>query len=84
MKKLRRKIIIGVFISATAVFVLTIIAAWMVMGIQVTHRADSATQLIEEYNGALPNKTEYERLDRERQIRLYSYDAESPFTMRYF
>lgn len=84
MKKLRRKIIVGVSISALAVFALTILLFALTYNIQLTHRADALTGLIEKYEGKLPPKSEYERLTKDEQIRLYAYDEESPYRVRYF
>ena len=81
MKKLRRKIVLGVFISATVVFALTILIVSIALNADITHRADSMTELIIENNGAVPKKSEIDKMD---EIHLYNYNEESPFRMRYF
>ena len=81
MKKLRKKIITGVFLSATVVFVLTIIIVSISMNAEVTRQADSMTDLIMKNNGSVPMKKE---LDKMENIRIYNFDEESPFRLRYF
>lgn len=81
MKKLRRKIVLGVFISATAVFALTILIVAIGLNAEITQRADAMTQLIIENNGAVPMKSEIDKMD---DFNLYNYNEESPFRMRYF
>lgn len=81
MKKLRRKIVLGVFISATAVFALTILIVAIGLNAEITQRADAMTQLIIENNGAVPMKSEIDKTD---DFKLYNYNEESPFRMRYF
>ena len=81
MKKLRRKIVLGVFISATVVFALTILIVSIALNADITRRADSMTELIIENNGAVPKKSEIDKMD---EIHLYNYNEESPFRMRYF
>ena len=43
MKKLRRKIVLGVFLSATVVFALTILFVGLGLDIQEARRADAAS-----------------------------------------
>ena len=84
MKKLRRKIVFGVLLSAFVVFLLTIFIYGLMMNSQITRRADSITGLIDRYNGNFPPPKEYEKLDQSEQIRLYNYDEESPYRLRFF
>ena len=84
MKKLRRKIIVGVFISATLVFSMTIILFNLSTIININKRADSTTGLINRYNGELPPPNEYVKLKDEEKIHLYEYDEDSPYRLRYF
>lgn len=81
MKKLRRKIVLGVFISATVVFALTILIVAIGLNADITQRADSMTQLIIKNNGSVPMKNEIDKMDG---FNLYNYNEESPFRMRYF
>lgn len=81
MKKLRRKIVLGVFISATVVFALTILVVSISLNAEITRRADSMTELIILNHGDVPQKNE---IDNMEGIRLYNYNEESPFRMRYF
>ena len=81
MKKLRRKIIIGVFLSATVVFALTIIIITISLNHQITRRADAMTDLIIKDHGRVPMKDEIEHMDG---INLYNYNEESPYRLRYF
>ena len=81
MKKLRRKIVLGVFISATVVFALTILIVSISLNAEITRRADTMTELIIENNGTVPQKIDIEKTDG---FRLYNFNEESPFRMRYF
>ena len=81
MKKLRKKIVLGVFISATVVFALTILIVAIGLNAEITRRADSMTHLIIENNGAVPLKSE---IDKMGDFKLYNFNEESPFRMRYF
>ncbi len=81
MKKLRRKIVLGVFISATVVFALTILIVSISLNAEITRRADTMTELIIENNGTVPQKIDIEKTD---EFRLYNFNEESPFRMRYF
>ena len=83
MKKLRVKIVLGVFLSATVVFLLTIIVFGLSTQMQLDHRSDSATELISTNGGKLPMFSEYKDLKKDEQ-RITSYDEESPYRMRYF
>ncbi len=83
MKKLRVKIVLGVFLSATVVFLLTIIVFGFSTQMQLDHRSDSATELISTNGGKLPMFSEYKDLKKDEQ-RITSYDEESPYRMRYF
>lgn len=83
MKRLRRKIVIGVFLSATVVFVLTIAIVSVLLVQQVNHRADAVTDLLIDSRGDLPDKSEYEKME-DQDFRIYNYTEESPYRMRYF
>lgn len=84
MKKLRKKIVLGVFLSATVVFVLTIVLASVALNTQVTYRADSMTKLIVQNNGIPPVKSEFEKMDDELGVRIADYNEESPYRLRFF
>ena len=84
MKKLRKKIVFGVFLSATVVFVLTIVLVSVSLNVQITRRADNMTKLMEENNGIPPAKNEFERMDDELGIRIADYNEESPYRLRFF
>ena len=81
MKKLRRKIVLGVFISATIVFALTILFVSIFLNAEITRRADAMTELIADNQGEIPPKNE---IDKPGMFSLYSYNEDSPFRMRYF
>lgn len=81
MKKLRRKIVLGVFISATIVFALTILFVSIFLNAEITRRADAMTELIADNQGEIPPKNE---IDKPGIFSLYSYNEDSPFRMRYF
>ncbi|MBQ4180617.1 MAG: hypothetical protein II615_07590, partial [Ruminococcus sp.] len=84
MKKLRKKIVIGVFISSTLVFAMTIMLFNLSTIIHINQRADSITGLIQRYNGELPPPKEYAKLSDNEKIHLYNYDEDSPYRIRYF
>ena len=81
MKKLRRKIVLGVFISATIVFALTILFVSIFLNAEITRLADAMTELIADNQGEIPPKNE---IDKPGMFSLYSYNEDSPFRMRYF
>ena len=81
MKKLRRKIVLGVFISATFVFALSILFVSIFLNAEITRRADAMTELIADNQGEIPPKNE---IDKPGMFSLYSYNEDSPFRMRYF
>ncbi len=84
MKKLRRKIILGVFFSVLVVFALTVVVIGTALNMHLSERSDSITKLINNSDGELPSKHEYEKMSKEEQIHLYDFDDESRFRMRYF
>ena len=84
MKKLRTKIVVGVFLSATVVFMLTIFFFWLSTQINMDNRADYMTELILKYDGILPQFNDYKKMDDDTRIQIYSYDEESPYRQRYF
>lgn len=84
MKKLRRKIILGVFFSVLVVFALTVVVIGTALNMHLSNRSDSITELINNSDGELPSKHEYDKMSKEEQIHLYDFDDESRFRMRYF
>ena len=82
MKKLRLKIVFGVFISATLVFSLTIVLFGIATHYNLNRRADSITDLINKNNGRLPHVSEQNVSNDD--LYMYSYDEESPYRLRYF
>jgi len=83
MKKLRIKIVLGVLLSATLVFGMTILIFWICSGISIARGADDFTAVIEKHNGNLP-PYELLRLELAEGGSRYSVDAESPYRARYF
>ena len=83
MKKLRFKIVLGVLLSATAVFGMTIFVLWISSSISISRSADAFTAVIIKYNGSLPR---YDLLQREiaEEGSRYTIDAEFPYRARYF
>ncbi|MBQ5397984.1 MAG: HAMP domain-containing histidine kinase [Ruminococcus sp.] len=63
MKKLRRKIVFGVLLSATAVFLLTVLFVGISLNLRVARRADTMTLLIVENDGELPEKKDFKNRD---------------------
>lgn len=84
MKKLRRKIVFAVFVSATVVFALIVLLAGSVFRYNIISRSDSTTELIEANNGLLPPKESYDRMEEKSDLFGYHYDEESPYRIRYF
>lgn len=84
MKKLRRKIILGVFFSVLVVFALTVVVIGTALNMHLSNRSDSITKLINNSDGEFPSKHEYDKMSKEEQIHLYDFDDESRFRMRYF
>lgn len=84
MKKLRKKIVVGVLLSATVVFLLTILVVYLAMTFEITNRADSMTKVMVENNGVPPIKSEFEKMDDELGIRIANYNEESPYRLRFF
>ena len=83
MKKLRIKIVLGVLLSATAVFALTIFIFWICSGISIARGADAFTAVIEKYNGNLPLIDMLKQEFSQAGTR-YVIDAETPYRARYF
>lgn len=84
MKKLRRKIVLAVFASVTAVFLLTIAITSALITFNITERADRLTHFLNENDGSFPEKSKYDKMDKEKQIDLFNYNDESPYRIRYF
>ena len=84
MKKLRKKIILGVIASVTAVFALTVLLIYLSMMWSAAQRADSLTALIADHNGKLPAFSEFINSEQNEKLRLYRYNEESPYRLRYF
>ena len=83
MKKLRFKIVIGVFLSATIVFLMTIFFFGLSAKMNIENRSDNITELIDNYNGQLPPFHIYNEMDEGERRRVFEYDAESPYRVRY-
>ena len=83
MKKLRIKIVLGVLLSATAVFGMTIFVFWISSVISISKNADAFTAVIEKNNGNLPLFTQL-RKELEKEGGRYANDAEAPYRARYF
>lgn len=83
MKKLRFKIVIGVFLSATIVFLMTIFFFGLSAKVNIENRSDNITELIDNYNGQLPPFHIYNEMDEGERRRVFEYDAESPYRVRY-
>lgn len=84
MKKLRKKIILGVFASATVVFALTVLIVSVALNIQQARRADTVTELLIGVNGVLPEENPYANLNEPAQTTIRSLDIELPYRLRYF
>lgn len=81
MKKFRKNIVLGVFVSATVVFLLTIIILSISLNHEVTIRADAITELIIQNHGGVPQRHEVEKAGG---IHFYNFDEESVYRLRFF
>lgn len=84
MKKLRLKIVFGVFVSALAVFLLTITVFGLSTYINLNDVADTTTAVLVKNNGKAPYYEEYQKFAEKEGLHITNYDAESPYRMRYF
>lgn len=84
MKKLRVKIVFGVFVSALAVFLLTITVFGLSTYINLNEVADATTEILVKNNGKAPHYEEYKLFAEKEGLQITNYDAESPYRMRYF
>lgn len=85
MKKLRLKIVFGVFLSAFAVFLMTITIFGLSAYVNLNDIADATTAMLVKNNGEPPFPEEYSRFAEKEGLRtINNYDAESPYRLRYF
>lgn len=84
MKKLRRKIVLGVFISATVVFALTILFVGLGLEIYESRRADAMTAEIVKHGGKMPTITEPEFEEFSRELDARYFGEETVYRLRYF
>lgn len=84
MKKLRRKIVLGVFLSATVVFALTILFVGLGLDIQEARRADAMTEELVKHGGKMPKMTEPDFEEFNRQLDKRYFGEETVFRLRYF
>ena len=83
MKKLRRKIVLGVLVSATVVLTLTVIIAGIALSIQVIRRADSLTSLIQNFKGDITEIMDYRNSNKPLPFNYYFGD-ETLYRLRFF
>ena len=83
MKKLRRKIVWGVLLSATAVFLLTVLFVRISLNIRVASRADTMTELIADNNGKLPAPDAFQAREDARLFDV-NYGKETLYRLRFF
>ena len=84
MEKLRRKIVLGVFLSATVVFALTILFVGLGLDIQEARRADAMTEELVKHGGKMPKMTEPDFEEFNRQLDKRYFGEETVFRLRYF
>lgn len=84
MRKLRLKIVFGVFLSALTVFLLTVIIFGLSAYVNLSDRADTTTAMLYKNNGQTPFLEDYKRFAEKEGLNIKNYDAESPYRLRYF
>lgn len=84
MKKLRQKIVFAVFVSVLVVFMLTVLSVGAAIKFSTISRSDNITEFIADNGGKLPIKKNYDKLSESEKIRLYEFDEETPYRLRYF
>ncbi len=84
MKKLRKKIIFGVFLSATVVFMLTILFVGLILNLSEAQEADAMTEEIVKYGGEIPKITDPDFEEYNRTLDKKYFGDETVFRLRYF
>lgn len=84
MKKLRKKMVFVVFLSAVSVFALTFIIVCLLLIIYNTYQADGMTQIISTNNGVVPKMQEYKKNTLDKIQNQIEFNEESAFRTRYF
>ena len=84
MKRLRRKIVLGVFMSATLVFLLTVLLAGVSLNLIVTSQADTMTELIVQAEGKLPVLVDPGEHGGSKLFNEKEFGKETFYRLRYF
>ncbi len=84
MKKLRRKIVLGVFMSTTVVFALTVLIMGMAINSRIARQADQITNILVRNNGEMPSVSEFSKLDPSQRPVDFSFEKEALYRLRYF
>jgi signal transduction histidine kinase len=84
MKKLRKKIVLGVFMSTTVVFALTVLIMGMAFHARLARQADQMTDILIKNNGTMPSVSELHKLEPSQRPIDFSFEKESLYRLRYF
>ncbi len=84
MKKLRRKVVLGVVISATAVFLLTVLFVGFSLNAYDAHRADTMTKIIVKNDGELPPKEDFKKIENGHIMKEIYFGNETLYRLRFF
>ena len=84
MKKLRKKIVLGVFMSTTVVFALTVLIMGMSFNARLARQADQMTNILAKNNGTMPSINELGKIDPSQRPIDLSFEKETIYRLRYF
>ncbi|MBQ7522609.1 MAG: HAMP domain-containing histidine kinase [Clostridia bacterium] len=84
MKKLKRKILITAFSALMIVFTITLVLTSIAINIYNMQKADNMNLVIESYDGNVPERKTFEKLDFEDKPLFVEITDESQYRTRYF
>ena len=84
MKKLKKKILITAFLALMIVFSLTLVLTGIAINIYNIHNADNMNLVIESYDGNIPERKTFEKLDSDDKPLFIEITDESKYRTRYF
>ncbi len=84
MKKLKRKILLTAFSTLLIVFTITLIWTGISIKIYNTRKADNMNSVIESYDGYVPERKTFEKLDSDDKPLFIEITDESQYQTRYF
>ncbi len=84
MKKLKRKILITAFLTLIIVFSSTLVLTSIAINIYNMQKADNMNLVIESYDGNIPERKTFEKLDFDDRPLFVEITDESQYRTRYF